>query len=281
MFMMKIEVEEIIRLYIEDMLGCHVIGRRAGLSCNQIARILKKNGIVLRTLAEGQRNRSVNSLRYTNVDFFKNINMEEKAYWLGFIVADGSVSNNKIHSRLTIGLKPSDRSHLEKINKIFNASLKLYQGKEYFHLTNVSLCEDLIKLGVVPDKTHKDDYNFTFDNLSDELKRHYLRGLFDGDGTVYYMDRQDSLGCGFIATKQFSVQIKDYTESLLGLTSTKLKHYEFYSTFQYRSKKDVSKILSYLYDNSTLYLDRKYNLYQDNKHLFEYKKPSNQYLKGN
>jgi len=50
-----------------------------------------------------------------NHNFFETIDTEEKAYWLGFIAADGGLASNIY--RLTIGLNQKDQNHLEKLLK--------------------------------------------------------------------------------------------------------------------------------------------------------------------
>lgn len=276
--MNKRKIDNMINMYTNDNLGCHTIGKKYGLSCNQIARILVKEGITLRTLNDSRKLRSIYNSKYDNIDYFKNIDTPDKAYWLGFIFADGSVyKGNSVGMK--IGLQPQDYKHLDKIADIFKGKRYFSQGKEFVSITNASLCEDLINKGVYPNKTYRDDYNYTFDSLSEELKSHFLRGLFDGDGTICFDKRRNSLMLGFIATKQFSNQIQDFLSKTLEVTNVKIRHFEHYSSFQYQSKKDITKILEYLYKDTDLYLERKYNLYLENKDKLNYLKPSNQHLK--
>lgn len=53
-----------------------------------------------------------------NENFFQEINTEEKAYWLGFLMADGCILDQPQRSkRLTVALKEKDINILHKLNK--------------------------------------------------------------------------------------------------------------------------------------------------------------------
>ena len=104
--------------------------------------------------------------KYKNLDFFNKINTEEKAYWLGFICADGNVSKTK--NLLQINLSQKDANHLQKLSDIFGR--KMYKGehrsktdgrlRKYALLAvcSKSVKDDLISKGVHPDKTILDKY---------------------------------------------------------------------------------------------------------------------------
>lgn len=63
------------------------IGKMFGKHYSTVRNILINNGVKLRS-------NKINSRKYTiNENYFKNIDTEEKAYWLGFIYADGYISN--------------------------------------------------------------------------------------------------------------------------------------------------------------------------------------------
>lgn len=129
-----------------------------------------------------------------NYDYFKEINTEEKAYWLGFIYADGSVGVDPRPS-LRISLVTEGKKHLEKFAKAVEFSgdvLGPYYAKwkykgisrtsEYFSLNfnEKSFVENLINYGVVPNKT----YVVKFPDIDPDLQRHFIRGVFDGDGCI-------------------------------------------------------------------------------------------------
>ena len=127
-----------------------------------------------------------------NIRFFKDIDTEEKAYWLGFIYADGYVVYNKEQGNYELGIELSDidKEHLSKFNKHFNNELKISSRQRIFKngklikMCNIriysrDLVEDLISNKIVPNKT----YSNIFPIIEDEkLFFHFLRGYIDGDG---------------------------------------------------------------------------------------------------
>ena len=123
-------------------------------------------------------------LRY---NFFERIDTREKAYWLGFIYADGHISKNLDRFRVKVGKK--DVEHL----RMFCESLKIKYSdikkeisketnKEYSVLSiyNKKIIRDLLYHKVVPSKTRI----LEFPNIkNNEFKLSFLLGYFDGDGT--------------------------------------------------------------------------------------------------
>ena len=206
-----------------------------------------------------------------NRHFFNIIDTEAKAYWLGFIWADGCVQiNTKTNSgELSIELQVSDRGHLKKFNKCLDGNLQVrtrlrtgcfvgkYADKEYetafIRLSSIDVANDLVNLGCVECKSHI----VGLPNLSDQLMWHFLRGFFDGDGCVCYTDHKTNLRCDFASASQNLVnQLRNW------LYKQGINTYVSIDRTKYRlcvaGKENNLKFLSILYDNATIYLDRKY-----------------------
>ena len=62
-----------------------------------------------------------------NRHIFDEINSPEKAYWLGFIVADGYLNDDKNMLRIKLGNK--DKSHLEKFIKFLEGDLSMLKSE--------------------------------------------------------------------------------------------------------------------------------------------------------
>jgi hypothetical protein len=108
----KEQTDLIINLYAAGESVCS-ISRETGLSVGCCKVTLTKSGVAIRskresTILSGRINRKYSM----NEDFFGNIDNEKKAYWLGFISADGNI--NKTSNTLYIALKASDAPHLQK-----------------------------------------------------------------------------------------------------------------------------------------------------------------------
>ena len=202
-----------------------------------------------------------------NQDFFEKIDTEEKAYWLGFLYADGCVRDfgNKVN--VTIGLGKKDESHLEKFRKSIGGDMPIAHYKdsltgEYNPKITVNctkLGRDLIGHGCVPNKTY---HKIRIPNIDKCLIRHFIRGYLDGDGWISIVNEgknneRDVVGI----VSYYSDILEDFQKVLsdYGIYSTinKKKSGNAYSLIIYR-KDSIIKFLRLMYDNSTFYLDRKY-----------------------
>lgn len=204
-----------------------------------------------------------------NENYFEEIDTEEKAYWLGFIAADGSIVNNG--SVLEISLKQSDRNHLIKFANAIGETDRMVKDRnqkcsngKYYPTSRISVCSStminhLAKYGIVQNK----GFNLVFPNfLKEELLRHYLRGYFDGDGSISTNGKNRNgspkYALNLIATESF---LEDFMTWLnhLGVSKIKLQNKNKMKVWNKVGINQIRIILSYLYDNCTIYLDRKYN----------------------
>lgn len=124
--------------------------------------------------------------------FFENIDTEEKAYWLGFMYADGWIidkTNRYGEDAFGISLKKSDEEHLKKFLKAIKAtnpvnydnSKQIGEPLAKVQLTSQKTVDDLIKHGCFKKKT----YILRPPTIIDEkLLYHFIRGFFDGDGSI-------------------------------------------------------------------------------------------------
>lgn len=126
-----------------------------------------------------------------NKHIFDVIDTEEKAYWLGFIFADGYISSRD--NSFELSLKGSDIEHLHKFNKFMehnkdNVKLGEVKNKDKTFLrcrwgiVNKHLWNTLNNLGCTPRKS----LTLQFPNIPEELEIPFIRGYFDGDGCLSY-----------------------------------------------------------------------------------------------
>lgn len=249
------------------------IGKKAGVSRDTIEYWRKKFNI-----PKPDKYLSHARTHALNESYFHNIDTEEKAYWLGFLMADGaipSVGKNKDYSRLNVILKEDDKEHLEKLLKALDSDYEIktkeINDKRGFtsnrceiKISSKELVNDLISHGVVPQKTGKE----LIPDIKPELVRHFIRGYFDGDGSLAKSKSGNKFSYSFkIGSSSLKLieQIVEYFKSLnLDL------HYQTYTNYskpfyilETRKKSTVRTILNEIYFEPSVYLTRKYNIIQE------------------
>lgn len=114
------------------------------MSQNHFTRFLKEKKVIVS-----------NKQNQVTIDenIFDNINTEEKAYWLGFIFADGYISSKSFHFELSLSLK--DKDHLQKFSDFckYTKSIKTDSYRCRFCLRNKHLWNTLNNYGCVPQKS--------------------------------------------------------------------------------------------------------------------------------
>lgn len=239
---------------------------RQNFSLNEIGKIVRCNRkcIWLRMKEIGL---SFHEIKFDH-DFFSKINTEAKAYWLGYIMADGCVTLTQSNR---IDLSSKDEKHLLKWQKqIFsnhNLSVVQLKKRNYYKSSHVSIkmVKDLSNHGVAPRKT----FTLKFPNTIPQfLIRHFIRGYFDGDFSLG-LDRRNRgsnntpyLRFEMVGTYNFLAEVK----KILGIKSKIRKRGKVFIT-QTQGNFIVKKIMDWLYKDCSIYLDRKMEDYKRFKHL--------------
>lgn len=204
-----------------------------------------------------------NLIRF-NDKIFDKIDTEEKAYWLGFLYADGCVSSRD--NTIELSLKYSDFNHLYKLKNFLNCTNKITISaiRCRFMFSSVHFKKRLIELGCTPRKSLTLKFP-TEEQVPNHLIIPFIRGYFDGDGCFSYSNKRikDTIivpKIGFIGTLDF---LEGIQESLLTCVNLHLANKNgsdkcFEISFGY---KESIEILKNLYENATIYLDRKYQRY--------------------
>lgn len=202
-----------------------------------------------------------------NQDFFDKIDSEEKAYWLGFIYADGNLSKRERKQKsLAIELSQKDISHLEKFAKIFNSKVCCYEEKKSCKVTITSkkIWEDIQKYNIFPNKTYIE--NFVLSKVPEDWQSHFIRGFFDGDGNFSNNQKMISFNSNNIKILQ---EINSYFNKKIGTSKTKIierKNINI-NALSFAGKYQVNLVKKELYKNATIFLERKndQNTYFDEK----------------
>lgn len=213
--------------------------------------------------------------RYTlNENYFNKIDNQNKAYILGLLYADGFVGDEH-YNNIVLGMK--DKEIVEKVAECIQYDGLIRKGNKggfenstYSYILNISskiMAEDLRSLGLYPNKS----LNMSkFPLIQKDLERHFIRGYFDGDGSVvlsrnssYYksetLDKKyeyTTITISFLGTENF---LKEIVEKM------SLKSYSIRNTktslikeLRVSSKKESIRIFELLYENAEVFLERKY-----------------------
>lgn len=221
---------------------------------------------------------NVNTKDRGDQHFFDVIDTEDKAYWLGFIYADGYIVKSTRNYELGIELNYQDSGHLNKFNKIFNDyynvskkisnydSIDICGGRDprgkvrescIIRIYSKTICEGLVKNGVVQNKTNSE----IFPKIQNkELFLHFLRGYIDGDGS--YVVRNNKYKTPIISIQGNNIHMHNYIinklDEFFGIKAYVRPDRTSYK-LSIRRKTDIFKLINLMYDNANIYLDRKFD----------------------
>jgi len=204
--------------------------------------------------------------------FFDDINTPNKAYWLGYLAADGCIT--KTHQKTSLSSKDLEiiekfkndtkSEHMLSTIEFFDKRTNKIYHRFSIQITNVNFTEKLCKWGVNENKSH----TFLFPNIKEKYYSYFIAGLFDGDGSIY-TSSNNTLKCNLIATKETLSFIQNYfleklyiqPKALIKVSKNSENAYKVYWLTY-----DALKILDFIYNgDKDLYLSRKYALYEQYK----------------
>lgn len=308
-------IEQCQKMYIEEGLSCEQIAKKVGIGASTVSRRLKKLGVQIvvnpkaakfdisqvineyksgksiqtiardlksseKTISEAIKSAGIEVFRNgvtpaINYHIFDTIDTEEKAYWLGFIWADGCIINikkNKPNYAFELSLSVKDIEHLRKFCKFANISESkikirknngLSKDKEFYlcrvQISSKHLWNTLNNYGCVPNKTTNEIFPSVniFSNI--KLIPHFIRGIFDGDGWVY-LDNRHLLIAGICGQENFLLRLMDFLpQNLHKDKCLSCNNTDVIKVIKYGCNPAI-EFVKFLYSNSTIYLDRKYNI---------------------
>ena len=201
-------------------------------------------------------------------DYFSVIDSPIKAYWLGFLFADGTVDHYQKTGRIRLQLQEKDKEILEKFKEDLSLDCKII----YDIRPNSTCCsvefvdeqifQDLAKYNIVPNKTYKID-TIPYDRIPEEYLSAFALGLFDGDGGLS-CSKNFSTDVTFSYTAYHEQEVKDFQRLINKIINKKEFNKPFFSSawhVQWRGRLQVLSILDKLYENCPRFLKRKHDLY--------------------
>jgi hypothetical protein len=227
--------------------------------------------------------RGSNRKYLADFDYFKTFS-HEQSWLLGFILADGCIldrkcDGNKNPKLLTIALCAKDVVVLENIKKLLKSDYPIYsfteknlsiktRGKEQppkdyerrtLTIFSEEMCSDLIKIGIGPRKTYSIEW---LDTIPKEYVPSFIRGIFDGDGSIGIYGEDKYLMVSINGTENLLLGLRSYllqqgivsnvhraNNQLYCLQTTRI-HAKHFCDLIYKDKTDYS------------YLPRKFEIYQ-------------------
>lgn len=204
-----------------------------------------------------------------NHNYFDEIDTGDKAYFLGFLVADGNLSkevkkSGNFSKRITFCNSIQDKEIIEKLRdticpsvgiKWVNKSTKIIKRKDQssFKFTSEHMFDVLVsKYGIIERKTY--DTSFKMPELG-EFTRHFIRGFMDGDGSY----NRNTLS--FVFTSEiFMNQVARFFEKE-GFTTRarkeKGKTIDYFHQYINVNNKNITKLYDILYKDASTFLERK------------------------
>lgn len=239
--------------------------------------IIKEMNITRRTYPLVFEEKGINTKRKNkyslNENYFNKINTRTKAYILGYIAADGCITNKNYFA-----IASTDKDILELIKKELKYTGDIYIPKRVEHSTwntayrlnfsSKQICNDLKKIGIYPNKSLV--FN-DFPKINKKYIPDFIRGYFDGDGTLYnsictsnYTHHYIRWTFNIIATEKMCEVLNNYFIATINekgyIVNSKTPEMKY---LKYDSKRALTKIYKLLYNNTTCYMNRKFLKWKD------------------
>ena len=220
--------------------------------------------------------------KYTcNENYFEIIDTEDKAYWLGFMYADGYIQSKRKDSSRKIGiaLSANDIAHLKTFKECLVAThdIKTYHSKQGYSantyycrllISSEKLAHDLEDKGCFEKKTNILKFP-SLEQVPEHLQKHFIRGYFDGDGSIWCGTAKDS------KIPTYTIDFCGTDDLLTGIMNVLInegviKHNyklnkrlpgQTVSYFAFGGNLQTCAFCEYIYQGATVYLQRKYDKY--------------------
>jgi len=208
-------------------------------------------------------NRGQNKRKYSvNEEYFNELN-EQSCYWLGVMYADGNISTNKKNSTGRVILSSTDISWLEIFKECisYTGPIRIEVHKKFkksigkITIDSRKMYDSLINLGCIPRKS----LVIRFPKLPSNMISHFIRGYFDGDGSVTVCTNIKGSDWKILKSSFCSGSEEFLKEVSKNLPVKNKNCYKSKNIFELKfSLNDTITLYNYMYKNSSVYLYRKY-----------------------
>lgn len=240
------------------------LSRKYNISTYKMRKFLVDNNVVIRSQKEQNKYSPQNQRKYhINDNLFDKIDNQDKAYFLGFFAADGTVLSD---GSMGFKLSTIDKEILIKFQTFLETDYPIrdYVNKDGYHISEFSfrsskIREEFAKYNIIRNKT----YTFCFPkNIPEEFYIDFIRGYWDGDGTV-------CLSGGYLRTSLCGYR-KEVLEEIInilneyGIPKVKIQQKKNTNTYYFQYSINSSKKLYNLFyaKIGNLFLERKYSKFK-------------------
>lgn len=254
---------------IEDILNKY----QNNWSQQKIADFYKVSRTVIKRVLEIQcegliiRNRT-SKYKYQQ-DIFEIIDTAEKAYWLGFLAADGCNYQREHNASIILNVHEKDIKHLEKFKQFCHtdAEIKSYIGYEGFSnqtpmckitLNSKKISNDLIDKGILPNKS----LILQPPHILEEFYKPFILGYFDGDGSISKSSQYNNYSISIQGTKEILTWICEVLDWDAKLEKRNINSNNNSYYIRCGGTNKPYQILNQLYNSCEIHLDRKFNIYK-------------------
>lgn len=266
---------ELVEKYGTGQFTCRDLSKQYGITSQAIS------GLLTRRKVRVNNNQSQLQRKYSlDEDYFNKIDTEEKAYFLGLLYADGY--NHEDRNTVVLSLIDLDKTILDKFNKEISSDKPLQIIKRKHKNPNWA---DNYRLSIISNRIssrlkelgcpQKKSFIIEFPNeniLPRYLLRHFIRGYFDGDGsfsTYLVKNKYKAYNLCIVSTEKFCNSLANIVEKELSLSSSlEIRHKKRNNTtrqFRIGGRKQIYKFLDWIYQGATIFIDRKYQKYLQEK----------------
>lgn len=254
--------QQILDMYQINYLGSQKIATQMGVSKSVILNFLKEKGINVS-------NRGCHKY-YADYDKFETIDSPEKAYWLGFIAADGCVYIRPQNATIRINIHQKDKEILEKFKVFMNSNVNITEHIQTEGFSNNTpmaviafnskkMAEDFVKHGV----PNKKSLILKPPIIEEKYFLPYILGYFDGDGSIYKTSQHHNYGLNIEGTKE----VLEWINSILHISDKLEKRNPEDDKNNYYIRcggtNKPYEIMKKLYDSVDVHLERKYQIFKE------------------
>ncbi len=262
----RLKKEELHHLYLQEKKSLEDIARLYGVSRVAVWKYCRAAGTTRRSRSEARleaqkKGKVPQSYFDINESFFSEW-FPGMAYVLGLIITDGCISKSG-----TVSLCINDRDLLEKVKMTMDSGHPVRQSRHQKGLYSLifareELVADLNNIGVFPKKSH----NVRFPDVPEAHLVDFIRGVFDGDGSVFFEKRSSRcpLRSKFMSGSRHFIETLENKLRILGMPERNIYEQKTKNGILYMfrySHRDSSDLFRILYKDaleSGLFLRRKY-----------------------